>query len=343
MAFSGSAGALLAGVCAAAMAVMAAPPARAQSPALTKVTLITFAGATNLPVWIALEKGFFAKEGLDVTHEVTRGSAAVMNGLMSGKYQFGSAAFDNTVAYAEGTSDKKIENFDIKAIMGVHGGMNKIVTTPDIKSLKDIKGKAVASDAANSGYGLLMYRVIEKETGLKANKDYQVLAVGSGPNRIAAMKEGKAVAAAVSAPQDIEAKKAGFTIVGDATASIGAYQGSAYIVKQSWAKAHEKDVSAFIRGIVAGSDFVFAHKAESIAVMKTRIKNLSDEELASVYDDLVGAHGSKGGLNPGSKVNIEGVKTVLSLRNELGVDGKQLTDPYKYVDLSYYEKALPGR
>jgi len=27
----------------------------------------------------------------------------------------------------------------------------------------------------------------------------------------------------------------------------------------------------------------------------------------------------------------------------LGLDGKTLSDPYKYVDLSYYEKALPGR
>src|SRR4051794_41877124 len=102
-------------------ALSSAPPAAAQ----TKLTIVTFAGATNLPVWVALEKGFFAREGLDVTHEVTRGSAAVMNGLMSGQYQIGSSAFDNTVAYAEGDSDKKIEGFDIKAIMGVHGGMNK--------------------------------------------------------------------------------------------------------------------------------------------------------------------------------------------------------------------------
>ena len=35
---------------------------------------------------------------------------------------------------------------DVVAIMGVHSGMNKIVARPEIKDLKDIKGKAVAVD-----------------------------------------------------------------------------------------------------------------------------------------------------------------------------------------------------
>src|SRR5581483_8253862 len=87
--------------------------------AQTKITIATFAGATNLPVWVAKEKGFFAKEGLDVTHEVTKGSAAEMEGLMSGKYQFGSSALDNTIAYAEGQGDVKIDNYDMVAILGV--------------------------------------------------------------------------------------------------------------------------------------------------------------------------------------------------------------------------------
>ena len=60
------------------LALAFAAPAAAQ----TKITIITFSGATNLPVWIALDKGFFSKEGLDVTHEVTRGSQQVMEGLM---------------------------------------------------------------------------------------------------------------------------------------------------------------------------------------------------------------------------------------------------------------------
>jgi ABC-type nitrate/sulfonate/bicarbonate transport system substrate-binding protein len=307
--------------------------------AQTKLTISTFAGATNLPVWIALDKGYFTKEGLDVTHDITRGSQPVMEGLMSGKYQFASAALDNTIAYAEGQGDVKIDNYDVVAIMGVHSGMNKIVTRPEIKALKDIKGKAVAVDATNSGYGLVMYKILEMN-GLKRDQDYSVLAVGSGPNRMTAMKDGKAVAAALSPPEDSKAKNEGYNILADATEIIGAYQGSAYIVRRAWAKEHEKEVLAFIRGLVAASNSVFDDKAGALAVMKKRINGLSDADAEAIYAELTAG---KGGLNRGAKMNFDGVKMLLDLRNQYSGSDKKLTDPNKYVDVTYYEKATQAK
>ena len=40
---------------------------------------------------------------------------------------------------------------------------------------------------------------------------------------------------------------------------------------------------------------------------------------------------------------MEGVKTVLELRSKYGVPQKSLTDPMKYVDLSFYQKAFGGK
>lgn len=306
--------------------------------AQTKLTIVTFSGATNLPVWVALDKGFFAKEGLDVTHEVTRGSTQQMEGFMSGKYQLGSSAFDNTIAIAEGQGDVKFDNFDLVAIMGVHSGMNKIVARPEIKRYADIKGKAIASDAVNSGYGLVLVKVL-KNKGMTLDKDYKVLAVGSTPNRVAAMKEGKAVAAVISAPSHLALQKEGYNVLDDTTEAIGAYQGSAFVVRRSWAKEHEKEVLAFIRAQVAATDYVFADKAGSLAVMKKHLNELSDTELEAIYTDLVT---SKGGLNKGAKLNLDGVKMVLALRNELS-GNKASADISKYIDLSYYEKATGAK
>jgi ABC-type nitrate/sulfonate/bicarbonate transport system substrate-binding protein len=314
------------------LALAFATPAAAQN----KLSIVTFSGATNLPVWIALDKGFFKKEGLDVQHEVTRGSQAVMEGLMSGKYHFGSAALDNTIAYTEGQGDVKIDNFDLVAILGVHSGMSRIVSRPEIKSWQDLKGKVVAVDAANSGYGLVMYKLLEMN-GLKKDRDYTVLAVGSGRERVAALKEGKAFAAAVSPPEDTHIKKEGYNVLADATEVIGSYQGSAYVVRRAWAKENEKDVLAFIRAMVAASDYVFSNKADAIAVMKTRIKGISDEEAETIYMAMTSG---KGGLNKGAKVNDAGVKMLLDLRNEFSGSDKKLTDTKKYVDTTYYDKAM---
>jgi ABC-type nitrate/sulfonate/bicarbonate transport system substrate-binding protein len=311
----------------------------ATASAQTKITVVTFAGATNVPVWVAVEKGFFAKEGLDVTHEITRGSAAQIQGLMEGKYQFGSSALDNTIAYAEGQGDVKIDNFDLVAILGVQSGMQKIVTRPEIKSYADIKGKAIASDALNSGYGLALVKILAMN-GMTLNKDYTAVAVGSTPNRITAMKEGKAVAAMISPPEHLALQKEGYNVLGDMTDVIGAYQGSAFVVRRSWAKEHEPEVLAFIRAQVAATDYVFADKAGTLAVMKKNIKGMSDAELESAYTEMVT---SKGGLNKGAKINMEGAKMLLTLRNELSGADKKLTDPSKYVDMSYYEKAMASK
>lgn len=315
-------------------AILLATPALAQ----TKVTVVTFAGATNLPVWTAMDKGYFAKQGLDVTHEVTRGSTAVIEGLMSGKYQFASTAFDNTIANAEGQGDVNIPGYDLIGIAGVHSGMNKIVVTPEIKSFADLKGKVVASDALNSGYGLVLVRILEMN-GLKRERDFSALAVGSGPNRLKAMLEGKAQAAALSSPDDIEAKKAGMRVLADATEIIGAYQGSAFVVRRAYAKDHEKEVVAFLRALITAVDDVFADKAGAIATMRTRIKGLSQEDAETIYADMTSG---KGGLNKRAAMNIDGVKTLIALRNELSGAKKIDAAPQKYVDLSFYDKALAG-
>jgi len=204
-----------------------------------------------------------------------------------------------------------------------------------VKTFADLRGKVIASDALNSGYGLVLARILQMNR-LILDKDYKALAVGSGPSRLAAMREGKAAAAALSSPDDIEAKKLGFNILADATELIGAYQGSAFVVRRSWAKEHEKEVVGFLRAIIAATDIAFADRDSAIAVMRNRIKSLSAEDAASLYASLVSG---KGGLNRGAAINMQGVKTLLELRNNLGDGKKLLDDPMKYVDLSYYEKA----
>jgi ABC-type nitrate/sulfonate/bicarbonate transport system substrate-binding protein len=306
-------------------------PARAA----TELTLATFGGSSNLPVWLALDKGYFTREGLAVKQEVVQGSSAEVQGLMSGKYQIGTTAFDNVIAIAEGQGDIKPEGYDLVGIMGVHSGMNSIVTRPEIKSFRELRGKAVASDALTSGYGLMLFRILEKN-GLKLNQDYTAIAVGSGPNRLKAMQAGKAFAAALSAPDDIEASHMGYNILADAAAELGAYQGSAYVVRRAWAKDHEQEVVAFIRAIAPATDSVFSDRAGAIAELKQRIKSLNDAEAATVYGALTSP---KGGLNHGAHINIEGVKMLLSLRTDYGEPKKTLNDPMKYVDLTYYAKA----
>jgi ABC-type nitrate/sulfonate/bicarbonate transport system substrate-binding protein len=131
-------------------------------------------------------------------------------------------------------------------------------------SYADIKGKIIASDALNSGYGFVLVKILAMN-GLMRDKDYTALSVGSTQSRIAAMKEGKAVAAMISPPEHVKLQKEGYNVLGDATEVIGAYQGGTFVVRRSWAKEHETETLAFIRGLVAATDYVFADKTGALA------------------------------------------------------------------------------
>jgi ABC-type nitrate/sulfonate/bicarbonate transport system substrate-binding protein len=315
-------------VVAAGLAVALAAPAAAQ----TEIKLIGFGGGTNVPSWVAIDKGFFLKEGLKVTQDVTHGSKEQMQDIMAGKYQFASTAFDNIVAYTEGQGTDKFADYDVVAIAGVHSGMNTLVARPEIKKYSDLKGKVVAVDSPTSGYATVLYQIVKDKAGLEKDKDYTTLSVGGTGARVKSLKDGTGHVAMISSPSDMQLKDEGFTILGDAATEIGEFQGSAYAVRKSYAKDHPKEVDAFLRGIVAATDYVFSDKAGTVEVLKSRIKGLSDADAGKLYDRLTGP----GGLNKRATLNTKGIETVLKLRTLYG--GAAPTKPEKYIDLSFYEK-----
>jgi hypothetical protein len=48
----------------------------------------------------------------------------------------------------------------------------------------------------------------------------------------------------------------------------------------------------------------------------------------------------KQGFDPKAAIDLEGVRRVLTLRSEYGRPSKPLADPMKYLDLTYYDRAL---
>lgn len=307
----------------AALAAIAVAPAQAQ----TEVTMISFGGATNLPVWLALEKGMFEKNGLKVKLDQTRGSKEQMADLMAGKYQFATTAFDNIVAHTEGQGSAQYANYDLLAIGGVHSGLNSIVARPEVKTWSDIRGKVASVDSPKSGYATVLYEILEGK-GLIRDKDYTIISVGGTGARVDSLKSGKAAVAVVSSPQDMQLEKEGFNILGDAAAALGEYQGSVYATRRSYAKDNAKAVVAFMKTIQQAHEAVFTDKAAAIEILKKRSKGLSDADLETMYKRLTGP----GGLIRNADVNPKGVANVLRLRGTPG-------DGAKYMDAGFSKQA----
>lgn len=307
----------------AAVALAAAVAAPAQAQTLTEVNMISFGGATNLPVWYALDNGLFEKEGVRVKLDITPGSLEQMRDLMAGKYQFATTAFDNIVAHTEGQGSARYDNYDLIAIGGVHSGLNSVVTRPEVKTWSDVRGKVAAVDSPKSGYATVLYEILAAK-GIVRDKDYTISSVGGTGARVDALTSGKAAIAIVSSPQDMQLEKQGYNILADAAAEIGDYQGSVYAARRSWAQANPQTAAALMRAVRNAHNIVFTDKAAVLPVLRKMSKGLSDEDLELMYKRLTGP----GGLSPTAEVNTKGVANVLRLRGTPG-------DGAKYMDVSF--------
>lgn len=307
-------------------------PARAQ----TTIRTIGFGGISNLPIWVAQSRGLFAREGFAVDDTDTPGSIKQFRDIMGGNCEIVVTAIDNIVAYTEGQADIQLDHMDVFAFMGGDTGLNFLVVRPEIKQFSDIAGKTVVVDALTTGYAFLLFRILENH-GLNVHQDYDVIGIGEGGRRLDAMVGGRAVAAVMSAAQVRRALALGFNVLATPAQALGGkYQSSVYATRRSWAKDHGAILVGMVRAIRAANEYIFSDRAGAMQIMAGRLTGLSPADAAATFDSLI----DPGGLIRSAAIDVDGVRTVLSMRNEFAVPHKQLTDPYKYLDLAYYRRAI---
>ncbi len=318
-----------------ALAAMAMLGAVAAAQAQTQLKVMVFPGLSNFSIFAAQHKNLFAKHGLAIELLNTPNSEVLRSGLAKGDHQIVHAAVDNAVAMVE------LAKADIAIVTGGDNGFNRIFVQPEIKSYAELRGKTVVVDAPNTAFALLLYKVL-KDNGLNKG-DYVVKPVGGTPARLEAMSKDKANAAAgvLNPPFSFRAVQAGLKDMGAAAKAIGSYQSDGAFVMRDWAKANGDTVVRYIRAYVEGRRWVLdpANKAEAIQLLVDRLK-LMPEVAALSY---AVATDPTDPIAKDAKFDMDGFRNVLKLRAEIeGQWGGTPPAPDKYLDLSYYDKALAG-
>jgi ABC-type nitrate/sulfonate/bicarbonate transport system substrate-binding protein len=297
----------------------------------TKLTIMVFVGIQNLPLFAAQSQGFFAKHGLDVDMKIAPGSEVLRQGLADGKWQIVHTAFDNGVAMAD------VAKVDIVGVIGGDNSFNHLIVQPEIGSVKDLRGKTVVVDALNTAYAFQLYDILAKN-GLNKG-DYTPESVGATFKRLAAMQEDKSASAAIlNAPFSILAVKSGLKDMGPVSTVIGPYQATAGFSLRSWAQANPETLVKYLQAYIEGLRWSLDRKNKdaATALLAERLK-LTPEIAAECYALVTDP---ADGLAKDGKFDMEGFKNVLKLRTQF--EGGTQNPPEKYVDFSYYQKALAG-
>ena len=302
------------------------------------VNVIVFPGGFNWPIWVAQEKGLFAKNGLDVRLTPTPSSVFQLTHLIEGKFDIAMTAIDNLIAYREGQGEVPVLGPDLIAFMGGDNGFLRLVAVPEIGTLDDLRNKTVSVDARTTGYAFVLFEMLERG-GLRLDRDYNVVRAGGVLQRFQALMEKKHDATLLLSPFELQAEAKGFRRLGNATDVLGAYQGLVGGARQGWANANRDAVVGYIRAFSEAVDWLYdpRHRDEAVLIFRKNLPNVPEQGAQAAYGVLLSP---TGGFQKKAQIDLEGVRTVLALRSKYAEPKKTLSDPARYYDESFYRAAM---
>ena len=290
----------------------------------------TFPNAKALPFHAGLANGVFARRGVTLELSFTENSTAQREGLAAGEFDVVHSAVDNAVAMVE-TAKK-----DVVLVTGGDSGMNEFFVQGYVRSFADLRGRKLVVDAPNTAYAIQAKKILLKH-GLKDGTDYTVVPVGRGELRLKAMAENRDYAAAIlNLPFTIQAEHLGMKSLGNTVDILGPYQANGAYALRAWVGSHGPLLERYIAAYVESLRWVRRpeNRAECVAILMDKLK--IDRDVAErTYRLLVDP---VRGFTPDAAFDTEGFRNLLALRAE--IEGGSAPQPEKYLDLSYYRRAI---
>lgn len=231
---------------------------------LTPVTLNEVAHSIfYAPMYVAIEKGYFANEGIDLSLVTGFGADKTMTAVLSGTADIGFMGSEASIyTYNEGANDYVVNFAQLTQRAG-----NFLVAREDIKDFKweDLKGKKVIG-GRKGGMPEMVFEYILKNNGLDPATDLTIDQSIDFGSTGAAFTGGQGEYTVEFEPGAtlLEQENAGYVV-----ASLGVDSGyvpyTAFSAKTSYMEKHPDVIQAFTDALQKGMEYVNTHTPEEIA------------------------------------------------------------------------------
>ena len=228
-----------------------------------RVAYSSISGAAVV-TWLAVDKGLFAKNDLDVELIYVAGSQA-MQSLLSGTTPIGIQGIEPVFRVNAHGSDTVM-------ILGmVTKPPFSIIVRPEIKDYHELKGKPMGITRYGSSTDMLLRLSLEK-WGFKPETEVPILQMGGVPPILAGMESGKIFGGPLSLPTLARAKQEGYRELADVADLVPDYQVAGVVTRRAFVKQNTDVVRRFVKAI-AEAMALFRNDPESVRkVMKERLK-----------------------------------------------------------------------
>lgn len=195
------------------------------------------------PVWIALDKGLFAKHGLNLDLRFIAPATATQ-GLLSKSLDIVNPGGEIIEAALNGEPVVYIAGILSRAVMSVYA-------KPEIRSLSDLKGKilAVTVPGATTDFAA---RVLLQQAGLTPGKDVKIIYLKGMAEILAGIGQGNADAGIFTSPTTLKARHAGLKELVNVTEKNIPMIHAAFASRKDYLKSHPQEVRRFLQGYLEG-------------------------------------------------------------------------------------------
>ena len=266
---------------------------------------------------LAQERGYMKEEGIDLKITFMEPTPSIQ-ALVADSIQLTGSGGSALVAIARG-------NVPMKVVLAVNDRVHQwILSRPNIASIKDLKGKKIATTGVAS-ISTFMFKNLLPKHGLDGNKDVFFVDPGVG-NQALALMSGAVDAAIVS----VEQRYAGV----DNGMKELMYLGNE--VKNSWGttaasekfmKDQPKLMAGFTRATLKALRLIKRDRDGTIAAF-TKFSGLPQATVTRLYDDLIGTFTANGAVDDDTQKNdLAVIRQVL--------DAKESLAPARAFDFSF--------
>jgi len=259
-----------------ALALALTAPAQAEN--AKAVISQAFQSMLYLPLYVGIDQGFFADEGLDLTKETAGAPSTALAAVLSGSAQFSLHGPEwAAIAASKGAPVEIIANV-------VNGAAVWIATTPDFPftGIKDLKGQTIVTGQMPTTSTSLFIKLL-KENGLDAQKDVNLIQVPLG-SEIGPFLAGQAKVAVMYEPGLDQAVAKGMKVVLGFPKLYGAYEFSAIAARKDVDPALAQKMA---NGLEAALHFMHSDFVGTIAIAQKEFPTLDPAVVAAAVQRMI--------------------------------------------------------
>ena len=286
----------------------------AQDRKTLRVVFTGLAWNSELPFRVALARGFFKNQGLEILPIFVRGGPAALAALSSGEVEFAE------IGGGQAIMRSRARGLDVTIIGAISNAVAyQLVGSKTTRNLEDLKGKVVGVTGAGA-FSDFATRTFLRRKGIDPDKDVVLRAIGGSNLRVGALEKGL-VAAAPFAPEDtVRLLRMGFPLIANFSDTLNIPQ-TLLTARNDYLDKQPDITKRFLKGLVLGIYYAKTSKADAIkAGFEAKLQG--ESEIVQQAYDLFAP-----GFSSDLSVNIAGLQVMLDedKRNNL-IDAKFTVD-----------------